>query len=369
MRKLRRTGVVELRLAAGPVPHYREIVKLAGPILEALVNEFGTKEVIRRFSDPLWLNCFSCTVGFEWQFSGMTTVPLMAAKEALEKENVGLKIVGGKGLRAHAINEIPKVGEELGISSQKINKLIRASRLTCKVDTCELQDQHQLYFHTMLIDEKGNFTTINQKMNINKGTVRRFHWTLNPKQFVEEPYNTAVGSHQKVVLDLTSRKSRECRKTIVDIVRDEQPKKLQKTIVSLSREIGQTKIIDFLGIKIVKMPYELAIPKKISLEALKNAHEFAGKNFADLLEIRGVGPATIRGLAYVSKLIYGASTSFTDPIRYTYAFGTKANIPYRLEKRAMANVGEILKNAVEQAKIGNRQKIEAIKRLKDFLNF
>jgi len=364
---MKRTGMVELRLAAGPVPHYKEIVKLSGPLIATLVNEFGTKEVIKRFSDPLWMNCYACTVGFEWQYSGMTTVPLLALKEALERENLGIKVVGGKGKKSKAINEIPKIGEELNLTTKDIEQTCYASKMTCKVDTCELQDNHQLYFHSILIDEKGNYVTINQKMNVLKGTVRRFHWISNPKQFAEEPYAGAVGDQQKIVLDLTSRDSRECRNTIADIVQDTEPKNLQKTILSLSREIGQTKIVDFLGLKIVRMPFYLQIPKKISLEALKNAHELTESNFESLLGIKGLGPATIRGLAYVSNLIYGISNSFKDPIKYTYSFGTKANIPYPVNKKAMIEVSEILKSAINQAKTGNREKIHAIRRLKDFI--
>lgn len=364
---LKRSGIVELRLAAGPVPHYKEIVKLSGPIMAALVNEFGTEKTIKRFSDPLWFNCYACTVGFEWQFSGLTTVPLMATKEALEKENIGVRIVGGKGKKSKAMNEIAKVGEELNIRTKEAEQIEHASRLTCKVDTCELQDNHQLYFHSMILDEKGNFITINQKMNVDRGTVRRFHWIPNPKQFVEEPYNAAIGKKENSVIDLTSKNSRECRNTITDIVKDTKPENLHKTILSLDKKITQSKIIEFAGMKIAKMPYHLQIPKRLSLGALKNAHELSSKNFESLLGVIGIGPATIRGLVYVSDLIYGTSSSFKDPIKYTFAFGTKAGIPYPVEKKAMIEVSEILHAAIENAKLGNKEKLDALRRLKDFL--
>lgn len=365
-----RTGIVELRLAQGPVPHYKEIVKLSGPILAALVNEFSTKEVIKRFSDPLWLHCYACAVGFEWQYSGMGTVPLIAAKEALDKENLGIKIVGGKGKKSKAINEIPRVGEELNLKTERIKDIEYASKLSCKVDTCELQDAHSLYFHSMLIDEKGNYVTINQKMNIEQGTVRRFHWIPNPKQFVEDPYSALVGSKEEKVLDLTARESKECRDTIVDLVHDTEPKKIQKTILTLDRGVAQSKLIDFIhvsDIKIVKLPYHLQIPRKLNLEALRIAHELREKKFEDLLGVKGIGPATIRGLAYISDLIYNTKSSFKDPIKYTFAFGTKAKIPYPVDKRAMSQAAEILKSAVEEAKLGNKEKLQALRRLKDFI--
>ncbi|RLJ07203.1 MAG: hypothetical protein DRP12_02695 [Candidatus Aenigmatarchaeota archaeon] len=365
--KLKRTGIVELRLAAGPVPHYREIVKLSGPILAVLVQEFGTKEVIKRFSDPLWLNCFACAVGFEWQFSGLTTVPLKAAKEALEKENLGLKIVGGKGRESKAVQQIPRVADELGLRERQVKQLEEASKLTCKVDTCELQDNQQLYFHVMLLDEKGNFTTINQKLSVEQGTVRRFHWIPNPKQFVEEPYQALVGKEQKAVLNLTSKESKECRKTILDLVRDEQPEKLERTLITLDRKRAQTTLLRFTGFRLVKLPYWLEIPKKLNLEALRIARELRPEKFRNLLLIRGMGPATLRGLAYISDLIYGTKSSFRDPIRYTFAFGTKANRPYPVQKKAMREVADILKQAVEEARLGKPEKLKAIRRLKRFL--
>lgn len=366
----RRAGIVEMFLARGPVPHYREIVNISGPIMSALVNEFGTKEVIRRFSNPLWFNCYACAVGFEWQYSGMGTVPLMAAKEALEKENIGIKIVGGKGRESKVIEKIPNVGDELGLSTKKIDFLSYASRLTCKADSVEIQDAHQLYFHCMIIDEKGNFTTINQKMSISQGTARRFHWELNPRQFVEEPHSGSFGHAQDVVLDLSSRKSRECRKTISDIVVEERPEKVHQMLLTLDRKEGQTKIIDWMaeeGIKIVKIPAHLQIPRKINIEALRIAHELNERDFEKILSIKGIGPATVRGLVYLSDLIYGTESSWKDPIRYTYAYGTKAGIPYFVEKTAMRESAAVLRTAIEEAKLGRDEKLNAIKRLRNFL--
>jgi hypothetical protein len=300
----------------------------------------------------------------------MTTIPLKAAKEALAKENLGIQIVGGKGKESRAILQIPRVGGDLGLTTQKIDRLSYASRLTCKVDSTELQDAHQLYFHAMLLDEHGNYVTINQKMSVPLGTVRRFHWAPNPRQFVEEPYAAAVGSEQKAVLDLTSRRSRECRSTMIDIVRDERPEKIQKTILTLDRRLARTKLLSLAGtqhVRLVKLPVHLAIPRKLSLEALRAAHELGKHDFESLLGVRGIGPATVRGLAYIADLVYGAESSFRDPIRYTFAFGTKVNVPYPVDKPAMRAVADILRAAVQEARLGKRQKLAAIKRLRRFV--
>lgn len=358
-----KTGVVELRLASGPIPHYKEIVKLSKPIIEAVVEEFGTKEVIKRFSDPLWFNCYACVVGFEWNYSGLTTVPLMALKEALKNADIGIQVIGGKG----KVKDISIQCENLGLSSNEIERLEYVSRMTCKVDSCEVQDSHNLYFHCMIVDEKSNYVTINQKMNVNRQTVRRFHWKGNSNEFVEEPHEACIGEKQEKVINLSSKDSRECRKAIVDLVRDYSPEKIEKAIVSVNKEVEQTKVTKFLGAKSVSLPFYLKIPRKVNLEALRIAHEIS-TNFENFLEIKGIGPATVRGLAYISNLIYGTSSSFEDPVKYTYAFGTKANKPYPVNKQAMNETAQILSGAIKNAKLNNKEKLKAIKRLSVFFS-
>ncbi|MCD6482793.1 MAG: DUF763 domain-containing protein [Candidatus Aenigmarchaeota archaeon] len=364
MKRPKRRGVVELRLARGPVPHYKEMVTLSGPIIEAIANEFGTKEVIKRFSDPLWFQSFACLLGFEWNYSGMTTVTMKAVKEALNKVNIGLKVVGGKGKNSKATREIPKIVEKFSIKSKKEEDLSKASRLTCKVDTNEMQDGYNLYFHSMIIDEKGNYTVINQKMSTSEKMVRRFHWVDNPEVFVEEPYSAIAGIRQKMVIDLTSKESRDTRKTILDIVRDELPEKIQRTILMLNKKKGQTKIFDYLNfqsIEIVKLPYYFKIPEKISLQALKIAKN--ANDFEEFLLTRGIGPELVRGLTFVAHIIYGSRVSWKDPIKYTFAHGTKAGKPWFVEKEKMLREAEILKQAIQEAKIGKNIKVKALQRL------
>ena len=361
---MKRRGIVELKLARGSVPHYKEMVKLSGPIIEVLIDEFGTYEVLKRFSDPLWFQCFACLLGFEWNYSGMTTVTLKAIKEALNKMNIGLKVLGGKGKKSRITEEIPKIAEEFNFSSSKEEEIKKASRLSCKVDTNELQDGYDLYFHSMLIDEKANYAIINQKMSTSERMVRRFHWIVNPKEFVEEPYNAIFGKKQKIVIDLTNKESKDTRKTILDIVKDESPEQIEKTILRLNKRKGQTKIFDFLDFKtieVVDLPPYFKLPRKINKVALKMAKN--ANNFEEFLLTRGIGPELVRGLVFISHIIYGSRVSWKDPIKYTYAHGTKAGKPWFVEKEKMIKEAEILKQAIEEAKLGKKEKLRALQRL------
>jgi len=72
----------------------------------------------------------------------------------------------------------------------------------------------------------------------------------------------------------------------------------------------------------------------------------------------------MRALALLSELIYGEKVSFRDPARFSYAHGGKDGHPYPVDRKGYDRSIEILKQAVERAKIGNREKIEAVRRLK-----
>jgi hypothetical protein len=45
-----------------------------------------------------------------------------------------------------------------------------------------------------------------------------------------------------------------------------------------------------------------------------------------------VGAKTIRALALIAELLYGASPSFRDPARYSFAHGGKDGHPYPVER-------------------------------------
>ncbi|HDD70257.1 MAG TPA: DUF763 domain-containing protein, partial [Candidatus Bathyarchaeota archaeon] len=86
------------------------------------------------------------------------------------------------------------------------------------------------------------------------------------------------------------------------------------------------------------------------------------------LGIRGVGPATVRGLALISELIYGEPPSWKDPVKYSFAYGGKDGVPYPVNRKAMDESIKILERAVEEAKIGDKEKIRSLQRLQIFIS-
>ena len=79
-----------------------------------------------------------------------------------------------------------------------------------------------------------------------------------------------------------------------------------------------------------------------------------------------MGPKSLRALTLISELIYGISPSFKDPTRFSFAHGGKDGHPYPVDREVYDQTIEALKGAVDHAKVGDREKMDAIRRLREF---
>ena len=98
-------------------------------------------------------------------------------------------------------------------------------------------------------------------------------------------------------------------------------------------------------------------------------YDFQPKNYEELLSIKGVGANTVRALALISDLIYGEKPSWREPIRFTYAHGGKDGVPRPVDRKAMDESTVIIQQGIQQAKIGDKEKIKAIRRLKNYIPY
>jgi hypothetical protein len=111
----------------------------------------------------------------------------------------------------------------------------------------------------------------------------------------------------------------------------------------------------------------LSMPRNINWNALSQAYETQPSNYEELLSIRGVGPATVRGLALIAELVYGEKPSWKDPVKYSFAYGGKDGVPYPVNRKAMDESIQILKQTVQAAKVGDKEKTQALQRLRVFV--
>lgn len=362
---MRQTGTANLPLHTGHCPPwlFKKMKKLAKTISDMIIYEYGQKEYLKRLSDPYFFQSLGCVLGFDWHSSGLTTTVCGALKESIIPEEHGIFVAGGKGRASHkSPEEITKPG--FSLTDNKIESLKYASKLSAKVDNSLVQDNYNLYHHVFIFSEKGEWTTIQQGMNPENRYARRYHWLSGTPGFIEEPHTgISCDRKEKSVLDLTSKKSRDTRKTILDLIND-NPEHIKKLFLPKN----QSSLSDFSQKKL-DMPASHHIPKlnNSSISTLKKAYELQPKDYEELVRLKGMGPKTMRALALVSDLVYGSESSWKDPAKYSFAHGGKDGIPYPVNKSTYKKSMETLKDAVQQAKIKRKDKLEALKKLNNFI--
>ncbi|HVY83479.1 MAG TPA: DUF763 domain-containing protein [Steroidobacteraceae bacterium] len=87
------------------------------------------------------------------------------------------------------------------------------------------------------------------------------------------------------------------------------------------------------------------------------------EDFAELLLIPGVGARTVEALAMVAEVVHGTPSRFKDPARFSMAHGGKDGHPFPVPLRVYDETIRVLKSAVDRAKLGNDEKLAAIRRL------
>jgi len=371
--ELKRTGIAELPLHGGRTPSwlFRHMVRLSRSISEVLIQEFGHKEFLRRLSDPFWFQALSCVLGYDYHSSGTTTVTCGALKIALNLEEHGVAVCGGKGkVSLRTPTEIDQVGDKLGLSTEKIGSLRYASRMSAKVDNAAIQAGYPLYHHAFVLTERGDWCVVQQGLDPRSGYARRYHWlSEHVHNFVVEPHEAIVGDVKRdVVLDMTAEESEDCRRTSTDIV-NEEPRKVLRMLKSIrpAYQDSLKKWIPNMQLEDYAIDF-LYLPKNLNWNAIKRAYDFQPKNYEELLGVRGVGPATVRALALISELVYGEKPSWKDPVKYSFCVGGKDGVPYPVDRTTYDEAIDVLENAVKQAKLGDKERITALKRLSTFVS-
>lgn len=351
-----KTGTAHLPLHYGKAPSwlFQRMKALAREITIFIIDAYGAEEMLRRLSDPFWFQALGCVLGFDWHSSGVTTTVCGALKESIKgmEKELGFYLAGGKGRTSRKTPlEIEAICEQRSINAAL---LVYASRMSAKVDNAAVQDGYQIYHHAFFFTENGSWAVVQQGMNEKTRYARRYHWlSQGVESFVCEPHWAICCDQRHDGLNLVALESEEARKTISE----------------LTHENPEFLVTEVKKVNELYLPKEHPVPlEKFRLERLEKTfiqiYEHAPKNFEELLGIQGVGPKSLRALSLISELIYGAKPSFRDPTRFSFAHGGKDGHPYPVERKVYDKTIEVLRGAIEKARIGDREKIEAIRRLK-----
>jgi hypothetical protein len=351
---MKRSGTADLPLHYGHVPLWLadRMSKLGFAIVETIAMEFSTSEVISKLSNPFWFQSFGAVMGMDWHSSGITTSVLGALKKSVNphSKELGIYICGGKGKNSMLTpQELLLVGERTGLDG---NALANCSRLTAKVDNTAIQDGFQLYQHNFIVDNKGQWAVIQQGMNPNSKTARRYHWhSQDLKSFINEPHTFIYGENQGAILNLTAGTAEKSRAGILELSK-ESPTKIMKEMQHLSMPSHHDVRMEDVNMK--------------RLGAMLWAtHENKPEDFEQLLLLKGMGPRALQSLALVSEIIYGTPTRFEDPARFSFAHGGKDGHPFPVPLKIYDETITTLQRAINRAKIGNSDKVDAIRKLSE----
>jgi uncharacterized protein len=385
-------GIATFTLDYGKCPAwlFRRMESLGREMIRAIVAMEGPDEFVKRIADPVWFQSLGTVLAFDWNASGLTTTLTAALKEAIrgEEKDLGFFICGGKGKTSKKTPEqIMDGGLTFNFSEDKTKHLIYNSKMAAKVDSSLIQAGYQIYHHAFFFTKNGAWTVIQQGMNIQNQSARRYHWhSADIKDFVREPHTGIVSRLlAKNPLNMTALESEKTRSISTELV-SQNFNTLMKDIQILRKysaphskmmeltgrdglpagKQGQLTLLDLDNKEFHWHPGVMNKDFSKSKYLEKILWELCDKKPGDyekLLSMRGVGPKTIRALALVAELIYGAKPSYEDPARYSFAHGGKDGTPYFVDKPTYDKTIETMKEYVKKTRLSLSDKERAISSL------
>ena len=349
---MKRSGFADLPLHGGRVPPWlaERMEKLGAAITEAILQQYGTKDFLSRLSDPFWFQALGAVMGMDWHSSGITTSVLGALKRGLNPRahELGLYFCGGRGKQSRQTpGELLQIAERRGLQG---GELVRASRLTAKVDNNAIGDGFQIYLHSFVVSSEGAWAVVQQGMNDRNGLARRYHWhSAAVKDFVCEPHTAIVGAQEGEILNLVDRRAGETQKALLTIA-------------------GQAPDVTLRDVRHLVMPSHHDVrPRDVDLKrlgaVLAVSHERQLRDFASLLLVENLGPRTLQTLALVAEVVHGAPSRFSDPARFSFALGGKDGHPFPVPLKTYDDSLAVLRRALDAAKLGHSEKVDGFKRL------
>jgi len=353
---VKRSGIADLPLHRGRVPQWlaQRMTQLGAAIVEAIVRDSGASAFLSRLSDPFWFQALGAVMGMDWHSSGITTSVMGALKRGLERRGaeLGLYVCGGRGrCSRNTPNELRAVAERRGLDGEG---LVRASRLTARIDNNAIADGFQIYLHSFVLAANGEWAVVQQGLNDASGTARRYHWhSPSVRDFVEAPHTAIVGDNRGVIVNLVDGRARPAQNALLAIAREKPEVTLREArylSMPAHHEVGAA------NVDLKRLGAVLAV-----------AYERDLRDFASLLLLEKLGPRTLQSLALIAEVVHGAPSRFSDPARFSFAHGGKDRHPFSVPLKTYDESLHFLRAALDRAKVGDRDKIDGFRRLEGFV--
>ncbi|MET3649933.1 hypothetical protein ABIC60_004588 [Phyllobacterium ifriqiyense] len=346
------------------------MTKLGALMCEAIIHHYGRDELLRRLSHPFWFQSFGAVMGMDWHSSGITTSVIGALKRGLTpmSNELGIHVCGGRGSHSRKTpSELNAIGERVGIDGRALGQ---ASRLVAKVDSAALQDGFDLYLHGFIVADDGKWVVVQQGMNGNSRQARRYHWLSEGlTSFVDAPHAAIEGQQVGNIINLADRRASDSRVRQIEVLKTLNPGRIVEEVATLEGTPAVTPILsDQMLLPHLVMPEhhdvrESDIIMRRLYGNIAAAVEAAPADFENLLLVPGVGPRTVKALAMVAEVMHGAPCRFSDPARFSLAHGGKDRHPFPVPLMVYDETINILKSAVKNGKLGQREELDALARL------
>jgi hypothetical protein len=329
------------------------MVALGTAITESVVHHYGRPALLARLSDPFWFQALGSVMGMDWHSSGITTSVMSALKKGLNPRarELGIYLCGGRGKQSlRTPGELRNIADRVGIDGET---LVRTSRLTARVDNNAIADGFQIYLHSFVVTADGDWAVVQQGMNPSSRLARRYHWhSATVRDFTADPHAAIVGEHEGVIQNLVDGRARPAQDALLTIVKDE-PDRTLATVRKLEMPAHHD-----------VRPSDVQARRLGAVLAL--AHERDLRDFAELLLVEQLGPRTLQSLALVAEVVHGTPTRFEDPARFSFAHGGKDGHPFPVPLKAYDESIGVLRRALDAARVGHPEKLDAFRRLDAF---
>jgi hypothetical protein len=326
---------------------------LGTAISESVIRHYGVSQLLSRLSDPCWFQALGCVMGMDWHSSGITTSVLGALKRGLNPRanELGIYVCGGRGKHSRKTpEELAAYSDAKGLPG---DHLIRASRLTAKIDNNAIADGFQLYLHSFAVSSSGEWAVIQQGMNPTQHLARRYHWhSAAVRDFTCQPHTAIVGEHQGEIMNLVDPAAKSAQDALLDIARESPETTL--------REVGKLTLAAHHDVRVDDLDQK----RLGSVLALAYQRDF--RDFASFLLLETLGPRTLQSLALIAEVIHGAPSRFSDPARFSFALGGKDGHPFPVPLKTYDESLAVLRRGLDDARVPGNEKSDALKRLDRF---
>jgi len=349
---MKRSGLADLPLHGGRVPAWlaTRMTTLGAAIAESVMVHYGRGAFLARLSDPFWFQALGSVMGMDWHSSGITTSVMGALKRGLNPRAgaLGVYICGGRG--RHSRNTPAELRQVAEATSLDGDALVRASRLTARIDNNAVDDGFQIYLHSFVVTTAGEWAVVQQGLNQRSRLARRYHWhSPTVGGFTADPHTAIVGAAQGTIRNLVDRRAASAQDALLAIAREDPA----ATLAHVRRlEMPARHDVRRADVNARRLGAVLAL-----------AHEQELRDFASFLLVEQLGPRTLQSLALVAEVIHGAATRFSDPARFAFAHGGKDGHPFPVPLQIYDESIGVLRRALAAARVGRSDKLDGMKRL------